>query len=76
MDAYTGYIIRLSEARTSELRREAAEYALSRASRSDDTSLWTRAVSWLGRRQRASVELSTPAVAPLGLQSAPSRPTA
>ena len=31
MDAYSSYIMQLSEARTSELRREAAEYALSRA---------------------------------------------
>lgn len=45
VDAYAGYIIRLSEARTSELRREAAEYTLSGASRSDDRSLRARAGS-------------------------------
>jgi len=33
MDAYSSYIISISNARTSELRREAAEYALSAAAR-------------------------------------------
>lgn len=76
VDAYTGYIIRLSEARTSELRREAAEYALSRVSRGDDTSLRARIVSWLGRRPQGAVEPTTTAVAPPALRSVPSRPTA
>jgi hypothetical protein len=72
VDAYSDYIMSLSKARTSELRREAAEYALSRASR-DRTSLWTRSVSWLGRRPRASVERGVPVVASLTFQPA-SRP--
>jgi hypothetical protein len=76
VDAYTGYIMRLSEARTSELRREAAEYTLSSAFGTDDTSLWARAVSRLARRPRASVRPATPSVAALALQSAPSGPAA
>jgi hypothetical protein len=33
VDAYCNYILKLSEARADDLRREAAEYALSRKSR-------------------------------------------
>lgn len=75
MDAYTGYIIRLADARTSELRREAAEYALSRASR-DRTSLRARAVSWLRRPQRPVLGPVVPAVPSLTLQPAERRTTA
>jgi hypothetical protein len=42
MDAYSSYIMILAEARANELRREAAEYALSRAARRERTSLWRR----------------------------------
>jgi hypothetical protein len=45
VDAYSSYILRLSEARTGELRREAAEYAMSRAARSNRISLWARTVA-------------------------------
>lgn len=64
MDAYSSYIMRVSEARTSELRREAAEYAMSRAARRPRSSLWARARGRLGRRARpvvAPVPLPTPA---------------
>ena len=60
MDAYSSYIMRLSEARTSELRREAAEYAMSRAARRGRSSLWSRARARLGRQ-------AGPAVAPVPL---------
>lgn len=43
MDAYSDYITRLSNARTGELRREAAEYALSAAARRSRASWWKRA---------------------------------
>lgn len=60
MNAYSSYIMTLSEARTSELRREAAEYALSRAARGSRASLWTRIRARLGREAR-------PVVAPVPL---------
>ena len=59
MDAYSSYIMKMSEARTGELRREAAEYALSRAARGGRASLWARVINRL-RRQ------GTPAVEPAG----------
>ncbi len=43
MDAYSDYIRRLSDARLTELRREAAEYALSAAARRSRDSWWKRA---------------------------------
>ena len=66
MDAYSSYIMSLSEARTSELRREAAEYALSRAARRTRGWRWTRIGARLGRHPRASVEpvVPTPLPAP------------
>lgn len=76
VDAYTGYIIRLSEARTSELRREAAEYALSRVSRRNQCSRWARAVSWLVRRPQATGESAAPVLPALTVQPAPRRPAA
>lgn len=65
MDAYSSYIMRLSEARTSELRREAAEYALSRAARGNRSSLLTRARARLSRRARpVATPVPLPAPAP------------
>ena len=58
MDAYSGYILRVSEARTSELRREAAEYALSRAARANRVPLWRRNLARVVRRQPSAVELA------------------
>ena len=43
MDAYSDYITRLANARISELRQEAAEYALSAAARRSRDSWWKRA---------------------------------
>ncbi len=60
MDAYSSYIMNLSEARTTELRREAAEYALSRAARRHRLPLGTRFRARLGRRARPVVEPVTP----------------
>ena len=58
VDAYSSYILRLSEARTSELRREAAEYALSRAARANRVSVWRRILARLVQRQPSTVELA------------------
>lgn len=54
MDAYSDYILQLSNARLSELRREAAEYALSSATRRSRASWWSRSRTRLrlGLRQR------------------------
>ena len=55
MDAYSDYILRLTEARLDERRREAAEYALSRAARQRRGSRWTRLRGRVARRSRPSV---------------------
>lgn len=64
MDAYSSYIMRLSEARTSELRREAAEYALSRRARRPRISLLARFRGRPERRGRPTVEPVTPVPLP------------
>lgn len=53
MDAYCNYIVKLTEARSGELRREAAEYALSRTSRRSRRRV-------LIRRRRASAPVAAP----------------
>lgn len=53
MDAYSSYILRVTEARLEERRREAAVYALSRPARQRRGSLWTRIRGT--RRSRPSV---------------------
>lgn len=60
MDAYSSYIMRLSEARTSELRREAAEYAMSRVARGSRSSLWARVRARVARRPRPVIEPVAP----------------
>ena len=58
MDAYSSYIMRLTDSRVGELRREAAEDAMSRAGRERRASRWARWRDGLrGRR--------TPALAPV-----------
>lgn len=42
MDAYSDYILQASKARQEALRREVAEYALSRAARRDRSRWWKR----------------------------------
>jgi len=49
MDAYTNYIMRLNDARVGELRREAAEYAMSRSAGNARPSWWNRARNALRR---------------------------
>ena len=66
VDAYSSYIMQLSEARTGELRREAAEYAMSRIARRQRVSLWTRTSDRLLRRR-------TPALEPAGTIPLPAR---
>ena len=64
MDAYSSYIVRLSEARLDELRREAAEYALSRASQDGRASRWARLRVRFGRRARPAPEPVAPVPLP------------
>lgn len=68
MDAYSDYITRLSNARLTELRREAADHALSAAARRSRGSWWRGA---LGRRR--STRHTTPEVveAPWGSTPGP-----
>lgn len=56
MDAYSSYIMRLSQDRVGELRRESAEYAMSRAARHRRTSLWARVRGRLVFQRRPDVE--------------------
>ena len=51
MDAYSSYIITISYARTGELRREAAEYALSGAARRRSRQRWAQALQRLVLRR-------------------------
>lgn len=44
MDAYSSYIKQISDARMGELRREAADYALSAPARRRRRARWARAV--------------------------------
>lgn len=60
MDAYSSYIISISNARTGELRREAAEYALSAAARRRRRQRWAQA--W----QRLVLRRPIPAPRPEG----------
>lgn len=75
MDAYSNYILQLSNAKVTELRREAAEYALSASTRRSRPSWWSRIRGRLrpGLRQRRfpapEPEL---AVTPWGSQRRPS----
>ena len=52
MDAYSSYIKRLSDARVSELRREAAEYTLSSTARIERRARWAAALRRLLKRRR------------------------
>ena len=76
MDAYSSYILKLSEARTSELRREAVEYALSRAARGDRISLRSRMLARLMRRPPPTVEPVAPVRLAATVQRAELRRTA
>jgi hypothetical protein len=53
MDAYSSYIITISNARTGELRQEAAEYALSAAARRRRRQRWAQALQKLVLRRPA-----------------------
>ena len=65
MDAYSNYIIQTSNARLTELRREAAEYALSRAARATRGPWWSRVRTGLRRRPAAAVAPVTTVTLPL-----------
>ena len=56
MDAYSSYIIQTSDARLRDLRREAAEYRLSRIARGTRASWWSRARNGLRRSPVPAVE--------------------
>ena len=64
MDAHSDYILRLANARANELRREAAEYAMSRAARRNRVSPWTTARRLFRRPPRPAVEPVTPVAIP------------
>ena len=69
MDAYTNYIMRISEARLGGLRREAADYALSRAARAGRDRDRDRARIRFRARlrlRRASAPVADPVVSLLG----------
>ena len=51
MDAYSSYIMTISNSRTSELRREAAEFALSAAARRRRRQRWAQALQRLVLRR-------------------------
>jgi hypothetical protein len=53
VDAYSSYIKKLSDARTGELRREAAEYRLSAAARIARRARWAATVRRLLKRRPA-----------------------
>ena len=57
MDAYSDYILRQSNARLSELRREAADYARSAAVRRSRDSRWKRARGRVRLPRRATPEV-------------------
>jgi hypothetical protein len=61
MDAYSSYIMTISNARTTELRREAAEYALSAPARRRRRQRWVQAVQRLVRRGRMPAPVTSPA---------------
>ena len=60
MDAYSSYIKIISDARTADLRREAAEYALSSAARRRRRQRWIQAFRRLAPRRRATLPLPPP----------------
>jgi hypothetical protein len=62
VDAYSSYIMNLTEARLGELRREAAEHAMSRAARQGRPSVWARA---RGRLARPTAPAVDPVVLPV-----------
>lgn len=59
MDAYSSYIMIMSEARSNELRREAAEYAMSRAARQRRGSLRARFADRFLRPRTRALEPAT-----------------
>ena len=65
MDAYTNYILQTSNARLDDLRREAAEYRLSRAARASRASSWSRVCARLRRRRAAPPAPAVPVSLPL-----------
>jgi hypothetical protein len=60
MDAYTSHILQLSNARVDDLRREAAERALSRAARGSRTSRWAGIRSRFARPVGPAIEPVAP----------------
>ena len=54
VDAYSSFILRQAQNQAADLRRETAEYAMSRAARGSRTSLWTRSVVRAARGAQAA----------------------
>lgn len=75
MDAYSSYIIQTSNARLTDLRREAAEYALSRAARGTRGSWWSRVRGGLRHRPVAAAAAAVPVITvPLTVSDASDEP--
>ena len=60
MSGYSTYIRIVTDARTGELRQEAAEYALSAAARRRRRQRWIQAFQRLGPRRRATLPIPQP----------------
>ena len=69
MDAYSSYIMNLTNARTADLRREAADYALSAPARRRRRARWFSVLRRLAVWQRASVSPGLPLPEPLPPQA-------
>lgn len=65
MDAYSSYIMRLSEARVDDLRREAADYALSQRARRSRGWRRRQLFARLARPPRTAVDPVTQAPFPI-----------
>lgn len=64
MDAYSSYIIKISHARTSDLRQEAAEYALSAGARRRRRQRWAQALRRLVLRRPVPAPVPVPQALP------------
>ncbi len=66
VDAYSSYILKQAQTQASDLRRETAEYAMSRAARRSRLSLWTRTIgrAATAARRQAGVRGSAPTMLP------------
>ena len=76
MDANSSILSMLAEARMNDLRREAAEYAMSQAARRHRPSRWARFRTHLARRVRREAGAPSPVSRPAPLPAPDVRPSA